>query len=79
MIPSNMKEFGIKYDQYKEWYYNNNTFSLRCKRWIKTVTHCKKLNINISYHYKDHLLERLKKYERTTEIDKIINMFNAVD
>ena len=48
--------YGVKIDENGEWYYGNNTFDLRRKRWFKFVQHCKDLNVLVDEKH----IERIK-------------------
>jgi len=64
--------FGLKIDDAGEWYYKQNTFLVRVRRWLRFIYHCKSLGLNIDITHSDKLLSKLENYKKTEEIKQLI-------
>jgi len=67
----------IKYDKAGHWYYKENTFIVRIRRWTEIIEHC----INIGFekvpiYFKWNTFSDLQNYEQTPEVKNLIERLN---
>jgi len=71
-------QYGIKRDGYGSWYYKDNTFISRCKRWLELYLHSKSVGLRVVILNHHEVMNNIYKYQEDFEIDDLIQKFENI-
>ena len=68
------EKFGVKDDGKGSWYYKDNTFPVRVKRWIELYKFCKNNNIKTSSYFHLPTYIQIQKYKEYKDLEIDLNI-----
>jgi anaerobic magnesium-protoporphyrin IX monomethyl ester cyclase len=73
------EHLGVIEDGTGSWYYKDNTYILRVRRWLKAYKLCKKLNVRYVAYYNRLIYNRLSKYDNINNLKYLKSLIKKVE